>query len=75
MKAAQAAFSISMSQAYKIVACPTCAKPVEWRPENAYRPFCSERCKLIDLGDWAAEKFRVPVQEGDLQEDSGIRDA
>jgi endogenous inhibitor of DNA gyrase (YacG/DUF329 family) len=64
-----------MSEKYKIVSCPTCAKPVEWRPENAYRPFCSERCKLIDLGDWATEKFRVPVQDGDLQEDSALRDA
>jgi hypothetical protein len=36
---------------------------VAWRPENRNRPFCSERCKLIDLGDWATEKFRVPVEE------------
>ncbi len=64
-----------MTEKYKIVSCPTCGKPVEWRPENTFRPFCGERCKLIDLGDWATEKFRVPVQEGDLQEDSSIRDA
>jgi uncharacterized protein len=32
-------------------------------PENRYRPFCSERCKLIDLGDWAMERNRVPVEE------------
>ncbi|TCJ15400.1 DNA gyrase inhibitor YacG [Parasulfuritortus cantonensis] len=48
----------------KTVACPTCGKPVEWRPENTYRPFCSERCKLIDLGEWAAEQYRVPAEEG-----------
>jgi len=35
---------------------------VAWRPENRYRPFCSERCKLFDLGDWAMEKYRVPVE-------------
>lgn len=42
-----------------IVKCPTCDKDVKWLKENPklnnYRPFCSERCKLIDLGDWANE--------------------
>ncbi len=57
-----------MSEKYKIVACPTCGKSVEWRPENKFRPFCSERCKLIDLGEWAAEKYKVPA-EGSLSED------
>jgi endogenous inhibitor of DNA gyrase (YacG/DUF329 family) len=46
-----------------IINCPTCGKPVEWRPENRYRPFCSERCKQIDLGAWANDDYRVPVQE------------
>lgn len=45
------------------VACPTCGQPVEWRPESKYRPFCSERCKLIDLGEWATEKYRVPSDD------------
>lgn len=35
------------------VKCPNCAAPVEWLPENAFRPFCSETCRLIDLGEWA----------------------
>ena len=47
----------------KVVPCPTCGKDVEWRPENTWRPFCSERCKLIDLGEWATEKYKVPVAE------------
>jgi len=34
---------------------------VAWTRESAYRPFCSERCKLVDFGDWAMERFRVPV--------------
>ncbi len=51
-----------MTEIYKIVSCPTCHKPVEWRPENAYRPFCCERCRLIDLGEWATEKYRVPAE-------------
>jgi endogenous inhibitor of DNA gyrase (YacG/DUF329 family) len=35
---------------------------VAWSPESRYRPFCSERCKLIDLGAWATEKYRVPLE-------------
>jgi endogenous inhibitor of DNA gyrase (YacG/DUF329 family) len=41
--------------------CPTCKKPVEWQ-DNSYRPFCSERCKLIDFSRWANEEYRVPGQ-------------
>ena len=52
-----------MAEKFRIVACPTCGKDVEWRPENTWRPFCSERCKLIDLGEWATEKYKVPVAE------------
>jgi len=52
-----------MTDSVKIVACPTCGQPVEWRPENAFRPFCSKRCKLIDLGEWAREGYRVPAEE------------
>jgi len=43
-----------------VVSCPTCAKKVEWTEANKYRPFCCERCKQIDLGAWAEEKYRVP---------------
>jgi uncharacterized protein len=32
-------------------------------PENRWRPFCSERCKTLDLGDWAAERYRVATEE------------
>jgi endogenous inhibitor of DNA gyrase (YacG/DUF329 family) len=48
-----------------IVNCPRCGAAVEWKPENRYRPFCSERCKLIDLGAWATESYRVPVEPQD----------
>jgi uncharacterized protein len=47
----------------KRVSCPTCGKAVAWLPENRWRPFCSERCKLIDLGEWASERYRVPASE------------
>jgi uncharacterized protein len=41
--------------------CPICKKPVEWQA-NVYRPFCSERCQLIDLGNWANEKYGLPFE-------------
>jgi endogenous inhibitor of DNA gyrase (YacG/DUF329 family) len=59
----------------KIVSCPRCGTPVEWKPESLYRPFCSERCKLIDLGAWATERYRVPVDpQDDDDEDAGAAD-
>ena len=42
------------------VPCPTCGQPVEWSGRSPYRPFCSERCRLIDLGDWIDEERRIP---------------
>jgi uncharacterized protein len=42
--------------------CPTCRQPVEWE-NNEFRPFCSERCQMIDLGRWASEDYRVPLAE------------
>lgn len=44
-----------------MVACPICRTPVEWCRENRYRPFCSERCKLVDLGEWADESRAIPA--------------
>lgn len=43
----------------KSVNCPTCQKQVEWVEQNKFRPFCSERCKLIDFGAWATEKHSI----------------
>jgi endogenous inhibitor of DNA gyrase (YacG/DUF329 family) len=45
------------------VKCPTCQKEIEWNENNPFRPFCSERCRLIDLGDWANETHRIPSNE------------
>jgi len=42
--------------------CPTCEKPVEWQ-DNPWRPFCSERCKLIDFGRWTDEEYRMPGRQ------------
>lgn len=45
----------------RVVACPACKGDSIYAPSNPYRPFCSERCKNMDLGAWASESFRVPV--------------
>jgi endogenous inhibitor of DNA gyrase (YacG/DUF329 family) len=42
-----------------VVDCPTCGKKVEWTESSKFRPFCSERCKQIDLGSWAEEKYKI----------------
>jgi hypothetical protein len=44
-------------------ACPTCQRPVEWSAESKWRPFCSERCRLIDLGAWMTERHAIPGDE------------
>jgi hypothetical protein len=47
-------------QPVRTVPCPRCGAPASLGADNAWRPFCSERCKLIDLGEWASETYRVP---------------
>jgi uncharacterized protein len=44
-----------------VVDCPTCGQKVEWTEINTFRPFCSNRCKQIDLGAWASEKYTIPA--------------
>ena len=53
----------------RIVTCPTCKTRVKWTPRNEFRPFCSERCKLIDLGAWADEQHAIP---GDTNLDDAL---
>ena len=40
--------------------CPTCRREAPWDPTNPWRPFCSERCRLIDLGAWLEERHAIP---------------
>ena len=47
------------------VRCPQCGGESLWSPENPWRPFCSERCKQIDLGAWASESYRIAGQVSD----------
>lgn len=57
--------------AQRTVTCPTCAGPSQYTSDNRFRPFCSERCKQVDLGAWASESFRVPeASPGQDPEDS-----
>jgi uncharacterized protein len=51
------------------VVCPTCKRPVEWSEQSPWRPFCSERCKLIDLGAWASEQHSIAGEPADSAED------
>ena len=54
----------------RLVACPQCGRPVEWAAGSRWRPFCSARCRTIDLGAWAAETYRVPVAESPDADDT-----
>ncbi|MEP7061203.1 MAG: DNA gyrase inhibitor YacG [Betaproteobacteria bacterium] len=56
----------------RTVRCPQCGKLVEWTAASTFRPFCSKRCKEIDLGAWASESYRIPVV--DDEDEDGKRD-
>jgi endogenous inhibitor of DNA gyrase (YacG/DUF329 family) len=51
-----------MNKSMKNINCPTCKKPNTWVEDNQARPFCSNRCKLIDLGEWANESRKIASQ-------------
>jgi uncharacterized protein len=46
------------------VTCPLCKKKTPWK-DNLFRPFCSDRCRLIDLGKWASDEYRIPGDKPD----------
>ena len=51
----------------RLVTCPSCLGESLYNLSNPYRPFCSARCKNMDLGAWASEGFRVPVENAPEQ--------
>jgi uncharacterized protein len=55
----------------RLVPCPECGEPSEFSANNQYRPFCTERCKMIDLGIWASEGYRIeaPLTADDLDKE------
>ena len=54
--------------------CPVCRKPAAARALNPAFPFCSERCKLVDLGAWASESYRVPAEDPPDDDDEPPRE-
>ena len=52
----------------RIRPCPHCRKPALWEG-NPWRPFCSERCRMIDLGNWATGEYSIPYQPDALDTD------
>ncbi|MGE5615346.1 MAG: DNA gyrase inhibitor YacG [Bacillota bacterium] len=57
------------------VTCPTCGKPALFSPANPWRPFCSQRCRLTDLGGWASESYRIPERRSEDESDGGPADS
>jgi hypothetical protein len=55
---------------HTVVPCPTCGTPASWTPDNKWRPFCSERCRLIDLGEWLTEDKRIPGEPQDSYDEA-----
>ena len=58
------------------VKCPNCRKETTWE-NNPHRPFCSDRCRLIDLGAWTEERYRIPGDDADIfgEQDDDDEDA
>lgn len=52
-----------MTEKIITVTCPTCGQNVAWITANRFRPFCCERCKMIDLGAWASESYNLSADE------------
>lgn len=55
-----------MSAAPRIGRCPQCGSPATLETSNAFRPFCSERCKMLDFGAWINGQYTIPAVENDL---------
>lgn len=60
---------MSKTENFSEVECPTCKSKVVWSAKATWRPFCSERCRLIDLGEWFGEEHRIPGKETPFTED------
>ncbi len=50
--------------------CPICSRPASPRAQNPAAPFCSPRCKQVDLGQWLSESYRVPVSDAEALEEA-----
>jgi uncharacterized protein len=59
----------------RTVACPACGAPTPYSAANRWRPFCSERCRLTDLGAWASESYRIPAKPGEDEPAGGAEES
>lgn len=55
----------------KTAPCPQCKQAASLDAGNRFRPFCSERCKLLDLGEWMSGRYTIPVAEDDADSADG----
>ncbi|WP_123402094.1 DNA gyrase inhibitor YacG [Inmirania thermothiophila] len=53
------------------VACPRCGRPVPWEAASRWRPFCSARCRMLDLGAWLGGEHRIPGEPAPGADDGG----
>ena len=67
-------FTIAPMKTTREVNCPVCGAVVPWAPESQYRPFCSNRCRKIDLGAWANDEYKIPAAPGDPDEEAQPED-
>ena len=58
----------------RILACPSCGKATVFAPSNRWRPFCSERCRMTDLGAWATESYRIAAKPAEDEGDASSND-
>jgi hypothetical protein len=65
---------IMAEDAVRMVRCPSCSKPAAYSKENEFRPFCSERCRILDLGTWASEGYKIPTEESVLTDPDNYSD-
>lgn len=59
-------------QGHLLVSCPYCHKQIVYSTDNPFRPFCSERCKMLDLGAWANEERTVAGNDINVDEDADL---
>jgi endogenous inhibitor of DNA gyrase (YacG/DUF329 family) len=59
----------------RTVACPSCGGPAVFAATNRWRPFCSERCRVTDLGAWASESYRIPAKPGEDENAGGAEES
>jgi len=63
-----------LSSAAPTAPCPTCGTLCARRPANPFGPFCSERCRLVDLGGWLSESYRIAGEDEDGKPPAKIDD-